>query len=123
MSRPWFPPRTRNMLFAVSIVFNSDGSMNVMKDVEAAPATRTQTIAFRTSQGEQAPLARFDMLLPDCSDNRNFKVLATMPTLGSLSAITEDIVANYQPPTPQAVCNGQTHKQLVGHPLCRKERR
>jgi hypothetical protein len=105
---------TKNALFAVSIVFNYDGTGTVMKDVEAVPATRIQTIPFKATQGEQAPLARFDMLLPDCTDNRNFKALVTViPVNGSLSASTVDTVANYQPPAPQAACNGQTHKQLV----------
>lgn len=114
MSVSSFAPRSRNALFAVSVIFNYDGTATVMKDVVPAPATRTQTIQFQATQGEQAPLARFDMLLPDCTDNKNFKALVTvMPVNGSLSASAADTVANYQPPAPQAACNGQTHKQLV----------
>lgn len=114
MPRSWFPPRTRGTLFAASLVFSSDGNMTMMTDVSAVPATRTQAIAFRTTQGTPSRLAQFDTLLPDCSENKNFKALVTvMPHAGSLSAITEEVAADYRPPTPQAACNGQKHRQLV----------
>jgi hypothetical protein len=114
MPRIWFPPQTRSALFAVSIVFNYDGTTTVMKDVSAVPATRTQTIPFKLAAGAQAPLAQFDTLLPDCSENKNFKALVTvMPKTGSLSATTQQVVAQYDPSTPQAACNGRQHQQLI----------
>lgn len=106
--------RQRGFLFAASLVFSSDGTMTMMTDVSAVPATRTQTTLFRTTQGTPSRLAQFDLLLPDCSENRNFRALVTsMPKTGSLSAITEEVVANYPPQMPQAACNGQKHRQLV----------
>ena len=105
MPRPWFPPRSRGALFAVSLVFSSDGGMTLMKDVQAAPATRTQTIPFATTQGTPSRLVQFDTTLPDCSENIAFKALVTaMPKSGSLSATTED---------GEAVCNGRKHRILV----------
>jgi hypothetical protein len=104
----------RGALFAAALVFSSDGTMTMMTDVDAVPATRTQHMSFQTAQGTPSRLAQFDTLLPDCTENKNFKALVTaMPKSGSLSAVTEEAVANYQPPTPQAACNGQKHRQLV----------
>ena len=106
--------KTNGALFAALLVFSHDGAMTMMTDVDAVPATRTQTVFFRTIQGTPSRLAQFDTLLPDCSENRNFKALVTvMPKSGSLSAITEEVVANYPPTAPQAACNGQKHRQLV----------
>lgn len=114
MSRPWFPPQTRSALFAVSIVFNFDGTATVMKDVVAAPATRTQVIPYKIAVGAEGPLAQFDTLLPDCSENKNFKALVmVMPKTGSVTATTQQVVAQYEPSTPQAACNGRQHQQLV----------
>jgi hypothetical protein len=114
MPRLWFPPQTRSALFAVSIVFNYDGTATVMTDVVAAPATRTQTIPFQIAAGGQAVLAQFDTLLPDCSENKDFKALVTvMPKLGSLSGTTQQVVAQYDPATPQADCNGRQHQQVI----------
>ena len=114
MSRPWIPPQARSALFAVSIVFNYDGTATVMKDVVAAPATRTQTIPYTIKAGAQAPLAQFDTMLPDCSENKNFKALVTvMPKTGSVTGTTQQVIAQYDPATPQAACNGRPHQQLL----------
>ena len=106
--------RRSGPLFAAFLLFGHDGTMTMMTDVSAVPATRTQTMLFRTTQGTPSRLAQFDMLLPDCSENKNFNALVTvMPKSGSLSATMEEVVANYPAQTPQAACNGQKHRQLV----------
>lgn len=106
--------KARGGLFAAMLVFGPDGGMTMMTDVSAVPATRTQTTYFRTTQGTPSRLAQFDLLQADCSENRNFNALVTvMPKTGSLSATTEEVVANYPAKTPQAACNGQKHRQLV----------
>jgi hypothetical protein len=36
-----------------------------------------------------------------------------MPKLGSLSGTTQQVVAQYDPATPQAACNGRQHQQVI----------
>ncbi len=103
-----------NALLAVAIIFNYDGSATMMKDVNTQPAVRTQSVEATTSPGAQVPLMQFDLLLPDCTENKAFKALVTvLPKLGSVSATTPDVVAQYPADSKLAACNGQKHRQLM----------
>ena len=106
--------RRRDALFAVAVLFNYDGTATMVRDVVAPPPTRIQPVETTTSPGKQLPLIQFDVLLPDCTENKNFKALVSvMPTLGSVTAATQDVVAQYPAGNKLAACNGQKHRQLV----------
>ena len=106
--------RKRESLFAVAILFNYDGTATLKEDVVATPAARAQSVEVPTSPGKQVPLIQFDTLLPDCSENKDFKALVSvMPKLGSVSAAMQDVVAQYPPGSRLAACSGQKHRQLV----------
>jgi hypothetical protein len=108
---PAAPPPAQHKL---NVLFNFDGSAQIIRDATLVPATDVMNYDRSFSLGQKSELVRVDLTQADCSVNQAFKTMVVqMPKAGSLVAGVEEVKSTYPAGSPRAHCNGGSHKELI----------